>query len=293
MIGSHVCKRLHLSGYEVVGIYRKINDETALYPWEKWEVDLLSSKAALKLARIAPVKAVVHCAAILPSSFDSNEEKIAAQKNFSIDSLIISYNAHHKVRMIYPSGTSVYKSMDGVITENAPITPIGEYLAEKHRSEEMILQKVFEPVIMRICAPYASGQRARTVLKIFIENAVRGADLMYHGTGSRQQDFVHASDVAKMVALASDQTSATGIYNIAGGSPISMKQLAHLVIENVPGTSSNVVPSGLSDPQEDYRANFDISKAKAVFDWQPQTTLSQGIQHWVSYLKKNENRRNI
>ena len=37
-----------------------------------------------------------------------------------------------------------------------------------------------------------------------------------------------------------------------------MKDLAELVIECVPGTRSKVKPAGITDPQEQYEALFDI-----------------------------------
>jgi len=50
-------------------------------------------------------------------------------------------------------------------------------------------------------------------------------------------------------------------------------------------TNSKVLQSKQCDPQEEYRANFDISKAKKHLDWMPKITLKKGIEDLIENLE--------
>jgi nucleoside-diphosphate-sugar epimerase len=139
--------------------------------------------------------------------------------------------------------------------------------------------------ILRISAPYGPGQRNRTVLRIFIERAISSMDLLYFGTGDRTQDFTSATDVAQAV-ICSIRRKRGGVFNIAGGNPISMKELAKLVVKCVSGCRSKIVPAGVPDSQESYRADFEILKAKRELGWAPQISLTEGVKQWIGFLRQ-------
>ena len=86
--------------------------------------------------------------------------------------------------------------------------------------------------------------------------------------------------------MCSLKTNTTGIYNIASGNPVSMKNLAELILSKVPGSDSKISSSGIPDPQENHKALFDTTKAKKELGWQPSISLSDGIDEWIKYLKQ-------
>lgn len=137
--------------------------------------------------------------------------------------------------------------------------------------------------VLRINAPYGPGQATRTVLRIFLERASKGLALLYHGSGSREQDFTHVDDVADAVVAAAFRQR-TGTYNISGGEPIAMKQLAELVIRCVPMCGSTVAPSGQDDPQEGVPARYSTRRALAELGWRPSIALACGIRAWAQDL---------
>ncbi|MFX0197885.1 MAG: NAD-dependent epimerase/dehydratase family protein, partial [Candidatus Hodarchaeota archaeon] len=120
----------------------------------------------------------------------------------------------------------------------------------------------------------------RTVLNIFIERAIQGLPLLYHGSGTRQQDFTYVHDIAVAICLAVEK-SKSGVFNISGGRPVSMKKLAELVVSLVNGCQSLIKPSGREDPQEGSTALFSIEKAKRELGWSPKTSLKLGIKKCV------------
>ncbi|GAH84568.1 unnamed protein product, partial [marine sediment metagenome] len=186
--------------------------------------------------------------------------------------------------LIYTSSASVYGLLSSVCNEDSPVHPQGPYAAAKYETEQKIERLIDNYITLRINAPYGKKQRSKTVLRIFIERALAGLDLLYHGSGKRQQDFVAVEDVAIVITYAVSFKGTGEIINIASGNSISMKNLAELIIHTIPGTMSRVLASGQIDPQEDYRAIFDISKSNHVLGWSPSVSLKDGIRRWASYI---------
>ncbi len=75
-----------------------------------------------------------------------------------------------------------------------------------------------------------------------------------------------------------------GIFNLAGNSPISMRDLAFLVVEVVGHDTATVDCSGKIDFQENHRAHFDVGRAKELLKWNPTISLRQGIAEWAGAI---------
>jgi len=289
LVGSHAVKALCENGYPVTVLYRKLDQRNTKYPWDTIQGDLLDKDILRRLGSVE-FDLVVHCAAVLPNQFYGDQAEQAAQANSLMDERIISLCLNGSRSLVYMSSTSVYGVGTGsVLTEKHDISPMGPYAAAKVESEKKILNQLSgHSTILRLSSPYGPGQRTRTVLQLFTERALHNLDLMYHGTGQRQQDFIAANDVGSAIVSAISNANTNGIFNIASGNPISMRNLAELVVRAIPGTRSRVIPSGQPDPQDNYRAAFDISKARRTLGWYPTVPLDEGIRRWARYLREQE-----
>ena len=219
---------------------------------------------------------IVHCAALLPSDKISHDE--AKKTNELIDSNIIKACTESNAHLIYMSGTTVYGlQLEHLVTEDCSYgSDLPPYILQKSESEILIQESLSSSLILRVSAPYGPNQRSKTVLQQFIKKAFRNEDLYYYGTGGRMQDFTHVKDISNVV-LSSLAEKISGVFNISYGCPISMKSLGELVISKVPGCKSQLIPANVSDPQENHKALFDISKAKSGLNWNPKIDISSGI----------------
>ena len=50
-------------------------------------------------------------------------------------------------------------------------------------------------------------------MDIFIERAISGLPLLYHGSDSRQQDFTYVDDIAESIALATENKKVVNVLN--------------------------------------------------------------------------------
>ncbi len=282
LIGSAALAQLASQGYAAVGIGRHVPQ--SMPQGTSWvTLDLASVQARNELESLPSFAAVVHCAAVVPKSFAYDVSRAAGEINAIMDQAVIDYCISQNTRLIYCSSSSVYGLVGGgTVDEDHPLDgAMSCYSAAKILSECRIREQIKSFAILRICAPYGPKQAARTVLRIFIETAITGGVLQYHGSGSREQDFVHVHDVAEAIRSAVGYARVTNTFNIAGGSPISMRDLALAVVEAIGNPSASVQRSGESDVQENYRAHFDIVRANKMLAWKPTVTLQDGIREWA------------
>jgi len=74
----------------------------------------------------------------------------------------------------------------------------------------------------------------------------------------------------------------TGPINLGNPGEFTMKQLAETVLE-LTGSKSKIEHRPL--PQDDPRQRQpDISKAKAILDWQPTIQLKEGVTRTIAYF---------
>lgn len=283
LIGAEVASVLAAGGYGTVALaHTKRGPATVT----NMNVDLADASARETLRSQLPLSAVAHCAAVIPPSLTGVAAEHAAQVNERIDSCIIEFCHAHGIRLVYCSSVAVYGDVAGaLLDETSPTNPTSPYAIGKLRSELEVRRHVRSYAILRICAPYGPAQRQRTVLRIFLEQALAGEDLKYFGSGLRQQDFLHAHDAALAVRCAIEHRDVNGIFNVCGGAPISMRALAQLILRETASPRS-ASASGSPDPQEDYRARFSTTLAASTLGWQPTISLAEGVRQMLGTLRK-------
>jgi nucleoside-diphosphate-sugar epimerase len=280
LVGSDAVTALTIAGHEVMQVTRHALPSSTLSP--TLELDLRNSTAAEAIRARSP-DVIVHAAAVLPPRFDGEVALQAAVTNRSIDDTVIAAVRKTSCRLVYLSSTSVYGCVPETCLETSPVAPAGPYGDEKLRSESLILSLETAAIILRVSAPYGVRQRLRTVLWKFIEDAAQEKDLLYYGSGAREQDFTAVEDVSAAI-VAALKSLERGVFNISGGQPISMKELARLVLETLGTKQSKVLAAGIPDAQENCRARISISKAEQYLGWQPREHLRSGITKLHAYI---------
>ncbi len=282
LIGNAVCNSLHKQNMPFIGLYKSKppNNSFGKTAFADIEKDDLQKTLASE-----SISTIIHCAAAIPNEQYTTLD--CYNINTTIDERIVEYAQKNNIeKLIFISTTNMYGISNEVIDETTNLNIDNLYSQAKFNSEKLFSNLINIKVIsLRVNAPYHYSQKANTVLKIFINKIVEGKDASYHGTGARQQDFTHVQDVADAV-MCSLETDKTGMYNIASGTSISMKNLTALILSKVPASKSKIFPSGMPDAQENHKALFNISKAKNDLRWQPKIKLSEGIDEWIKYLEQ-------
>lgn len=290
-IGRAACEALHVAGFDVIRLVWP--DPGAEVRGPDWIVcDLVEGPPAIPSAGSMP-STLVHLAAEIPPAFEGAEAERTARRNREMDDNVFDFCGSVGAGVVFASSGSVYGEGRGqVFAEDGTVDPRGPYAAGKLRSEQRggaVLAASGVPfTALRISAPYGPGQGTRTVIQHFLRRAMAGEGLEYHGSGSRMQDFVYVGDVAEAI-VRSVRTAGDGVFNIASGQPVSMRDLAATVAD-VAGGGVSVGPSGQADEQEGLTASYAIDAAARVLGWSPATTLAAGLTRWRDHLAAEEER---
>jgi len=169
-----------------------------------------------------------------------------------------------------------------------PVGPRGVY-DEAKRFQEAITMAYHtfhnvETRIIRIFNTYGPRMRLNDgrALPAFIGQALRGQNLTVFGDGSQTRSFCYVDDLVEGIyrLLFSDYASPV---NIGNPDEISLKEFAEEVLKL---TNSNVKiiyqPLPVDDPKQ---RRPDITKAKALLDWEPKVSRSEGLKITYDYFK--------
>ena len=129
------------------------------------------------------------------------------------------------------------------------------------------------------------------VLPRFVDAALAHRPLIVHNDGAQQRCFAHVQDViGAVVALMQTPASRGQVYNIGSNEPVTMLELAQLVVEFV-GAAVPIEFQSYADAYgqdfEDIRRRVpDLSRIQATIDYQPQFDLSATVQDVVRWKRE-------
>jgi UDP-glucose 4-epimerase len=121
----------------------------------------------------------------------------------------------------------------------------------------------------------------------FIRIAVEGGVFKLYGDGSQIRDLVYVDDVVRAHLLAAVTPGAAGqAFNVGSGRPITLAELAQLLIEIAGRGSTEFVPF----PDDARRIEIgdyvaDITRIHNVLGWRPQVRLNDGLERCVRYYE--------
>ena len=123
------------------------------------------------------------------------------------------------------------------------------------------------------------------VISRFILQALKGEPLTVFGDGSQTRSFCYVSDmVTGLILLALTPNLAGEVINLGSPEEIKIIELARLIIQLI-GTSEEIVV-GIPPPPGDVKRRCpDISKARKLLNWEPQTSLEKGLKKTIEYYK--------
>ena len=123
------------------------------------------------------------------------------------------------------------------------------------------------------------------VVSNFIMQALRGEPITVYGGGRQTRSFCFVSDLVDgFVRFMDTEQGVTGPVNLGNPVEFTILELAELVIE-LTGSRSEIVYSSL--PQDDpMQRRPDISKVKAMLDWNPKVQLREGLAQTIDYFKQ-------
>jgi len=121
----------------------------------------------------------------------------------------------------------------------------------------------------------------------FVRLAVEGKTIQLYGDGSQLRDLTYVDDVvdAFLRAGATDETNGQ-VYNLGGQAPVSLYELAHLLVELTGRGEVQCIPWPAARKRIDIGDVYSsYAKIESALDWRPTTELRGGLAATVAYYQ--------
>jgi dTDP-L-rhamnose 4-epimerase len=178
--------------------------------------------------------------------------------------------------------------------ETKPLHPTSVYAITKRDHEELFLSVGYAYRIPTVALRYFNIYGERQALSnpytgiaaIFSSRVLNGQAPIIFEDGSQSRDFIHVSDIvrANMLALKTDRADYQAI-NVGTGRPTTVRQVADMILAAL--DRRDLTPEVLGKFREgDIRHCYaDISLARQLLDFEPQTAFSDGIHQLVAWVR--------
>jgi len=160
----------------------------------------------------------------------------------------------------------------------------------EHYLAACAMAKELDYIAVRLFNVYGSALHGR-VVSTYIENALRGQDLVIHGDGSQTRSFTYVDDVMEAFwGLLNEPKCRNNVFNVGNPKETSVRELAEQVRETLNpkiniSTMTHAEHYGKSYEDIDRRVP-DIKKIRSFIGWEPKTSLKQGIEATAAALKE-------
>jgi UDP-glucose 4-epimerase len=183
------------------------------------------------------------------------------------------------------------------VDERHPLAPVDPNGVNKAAGEAYHL--VYDEVyglrcsVLRLTNTYGPRMRVKddrqTFLGTWLRLAVEGEELLVFGDGEQRRDFTYVDDAVDAFLLAGASPEADGeVFNVGGEPPVSLRELAEMLVEIAGGGSWRLVPF----PEE--RRSIDIgdyfaddSKIRGLLGWEPRVRLREGLERSLAYYREH------
>ncbi len=191
-------------------------------------------------------------------------------------------------RFVYASSSSIYGDHATIpMREDALPQPVSPYGVTKLAAEQLCyLYHVNHGVpttSLRYFTVYGPRQRPDMGFHRFIRAAITREPITLYGDGEQTRDFTFVTDAVAATAAAGDQGVPGRVYNIGGGSRVSINQVLDM-IGRVAGRPLDVrrEPAQMGDMRDTFA---DTGLARADLGFHPRVSLEEGIEaeyRWLS-----------
>ena len=293
-IGSHLAGRLLEEGYEVVGIdcfapyYSKETKERNIAGilkhrrFEFVEADILAMKDFPR------VDYVFHEAAQpgVRGSWGDKFEIYVRNNILATQKLLEFYKGEKLKKFIYASSSSVYGDAELPLKENAAPKPISPYGVTKLAGENLCYlyhESYGMPVIsLRYFTVYGPRQRPDMAIHKMVSAILNNEEFVIFSDGNQTRDFTYIDDVTEANLLAARGEIQGKVFNIGGGSRISVNDLIKL-INNLLNKEAKI--TYVEEQKGDVRHTWaDIELAQKELGWQPQVEINKGLCKYIESI---------
>ncbi len=177
--------------------------------------------------------------------------------------------------------------------ERTPLMPNSIYALSKKIQEEtsLLVGKLYDIPVTSLRFFNAYGMRQSLsnpytgVCAIFIARIKNGKSPLVFEDGNQSRDFVSVHDIVRAAVLALEREEANyQICNIGSGTPIAIKEMAHLLSRLFNKDVAPSIPGSYRKGDVRY-CYADITNTKRILNWSPEIDISAGLKELIEWAK--------
>jgi nucleoside-diphosphate-sugar epimerase len=192
-------------------------------------------------------------------------------------------------KFILASTSSIYGEGERPFREDAPSDrPLSPYTASKKAAETLCYTYHhlygLDVTIFRYFTVYGPAGRPDMSIFRFIKWIAEGEPVILYGDGLQERDFTYVDDIARGTLLGL-QPVGFEIINLGSDCPVKLRQIIK-TIERLLGRDA-VIEFRPGHPADVPATWADLSKARRLLGWSPQTTWEEGLEQTVKWYLEN------
>ncbi|MCX7549335.1 NAD-dependent epimerase/dehydratase family protein [Xanthomarina sp. F2636L] len=298
-IGSHTAERLQSLGHEVIGIdnfspyysesLKKLNEKALL---EKGVTVIKKDLRDQDLATSLPqdIDYIFHFAAQPGISKTSTFEDYFYNNLIATKNLIDYALQLPDLKMFVNIGTSSIYGLEATFPESMAPKPASHYGVTKLAAEQLVLQKSREKLMkscsLRLYSVIGPRERPEKMYTKLIACAFNHeAFPLYQGSATHLRSFTYVGDIVDGVV------SVIGKEDVVDGEIINLgTEVEHTTQEGIEAVET-IIGKSITIKHVDARAGdqlrtkANIDKARKLLNYNPQTTLLEGVKQQVAWYQ--------
>lgn len=292
-LGRHLVEKLVLDNQQVCCIVNSNPNSLKEFSGSAriYKVDLCDYNSAEKV--IAKVKPgiIFHLAGYLGKSEDANEIRHAFESNVvSTLNLLTASNDINYSRFVFAGSYAEYGNQAVPFKEECRLDPVSSYGASKAAAETYcrLFQGYGKPVaILRFSALYGPYEQESSFIASAIRSSLAGKGIAMT-QGNQTRDFLYVGDaVNALLKSAASRNAAGGIFNIGSGKEVQIRKIAEKIVKLCKSKSRINAGALPQRKNEVMRVYGDISKAKRLLEWHPETGLEDGLRKTIKWHRED------
>jgi len=230
------------------------------------------------------IECVVHLAAVIPNLFTNVEfDDVFLPNALMLDNLYKFSLKKNIKKFIYMSSFGSMEDYKNYkIKDYYTLSKIyGEHVCS------MMEARNIQTASLRIPSPYGPYSNLKSVINIFIENALKNLDINVYGSGKREQNFIYVEDVIKAIELfVNTENKISGVYSIVSEKNTSMLDLAQMIKE-ICESKSKIIVGKYRDAQEGFRPEYDYDRVYRENGYKPDYNIYTGLKKYIEWYVNN------